>query len=170
MKIRTFTLCINARGAAEIVETVVNCTQEEHDLGLHYDFAEKAAEKDGYEPIKSFDENEPAGKVAIRGAQATQTTREYHGESAAIKVATVLINNSVPFQIEPLPWNVFAFDVKERANLMPPENVGRDALVQEGDSLVCRHCGREYEINEGLADGDPCPSDDCPSHDLKEPA
>lgn len=99
--------------------------------------------------------------------------REYFGEETAIKVAASLINNSVPFQVEPFPWNVFEFDLKDedaRANLMPPENVGRDALVQEGGNLVCRHCGREYEIDDGLAEGDPCPSDDCPSHDLKEAA
>lgn len=97
--------------------------------------------------------------------------REYFGERVAIVLATRLIQNSVPFEVEPHPWDVFCFTVKdESAHLMPKENVGRDALTETEDTdapvLKCRYCGREHEIDGGLFEGDPCPSDDCPSHDM----
>lgn len=96
--------------------------------------------------------------------------REYFGAKAACKVATKLIAYSVPFDFEPLPCDVFAFAVKGvNASLLPPENVGRDALVSDDGSgegaMTCKHCARKYGADDGLFEGDPCPSDDCPSHD-----
>lgn len=94
--------------------------------------------------------------------------REYFGESAAIAVATKLIRRSAPFTVEPLPCNVFELTAKaEYERILPAENVGRDALFEAGRGLECRYCGRHYRAGD-LFEGDPCPSDGCPSHELKE--
>lgn len=98
--------------------------------------------------------------------------REYFGTQTACKIATLLIENSMPFDITPMPYDVFEFKVKdERANLLPPENVRRDALTEsegaDAPVLKCKYCGREYECDDGLGEGDPCPSDDCPSHEYE---
>ena len=96
-------------------------------------------------------------------------TREYFGEAAVIAVVAHLIRQSAPVLVEPLPCDVFTVTVhKEHEGLLPAENMGRDALSlnADGTELVCRYCGRRYgEDYDGLQEGDPCPSDDCPSHD-----
>lgn len=95
--------------------------------------------------------------------------REYFGEALAGQLACALINSNTAFSVTPLPWNVFEFTTRdEYENVMPHENVGRDALVlNAGNHAVCKYCGREYDRVEGLIEGDPCPSDDCPSHDME---
>jgi hypothetical protein len=55
----------------------------------------------------------------------------------------------------------------ELMDKMPKSNGGRDALTRDDDKLTCKYCGRVYEETtwDGLEEGDPCPSDDCPSHE-----
>lgn len=41
------------------------------------------------------------------------------------------------------------------------------ALTQTGNDLECPDCGRYFHMKPGDTEkaGDPCPSDDCPSHE-----
>jgi hypothetical protein len=44
----------------------VNCSKEDYENGLHYEEAEKAAAKAGYEkPMVAMDENDPAGQAIL---------------------------------------------------------------------------------------------------------
>jgi hypothetical protein len=62
MKIKVAVVVTDSNGEGDIVKYDVICTQDEYDLGLHYDFAKEKAEEFGYEVKYSFDENEPAYK------------------------------------------------------------------------------------------------------------
>ncbi|MBU9200328.1 hypothetical protein KTD31_03040 [Burkholderia multivorans] len=56
-------LATNANGEAEFYQTVVEVTEEEYDLGMHYDKAQVSAEAEGYEaPFKCFDQAEQAAR------------------------------------------------------------------------------------------------------------
>lgn len=50
----------NASGEPDIAFRVVNCTQSEYDDGAHYELAEIMVQMDGYTPMFSFDQNDPA--------------------------------------------------------------------------------------------------------------
>ena len=59
MKQNVVIACRNAAGEPELVSTIVECTESEYDLGMHYDFAIENAEEAGYEhPMVCFDEAE----------------------------------------------------------------------------------------------------------------
>jgi len=56
-------LATNANGEAEFYRTTVEVTEDEYDLGMHYDKAQGIAEAEGYEaPFMCFDQAEQASK------------------------------------------------------------------------------------------------------------
>lgn len=59
MKIRVVVCSSNASGVGDFFGTTVEVTQEQYDLGEHYDFAEDDAREAGfYGKMVSIDENE----------------------------------------------------------------------------------------------------------------
>ena len=50
------------KGETSLVQYVIEVTQNEYDLGYHFDKAEIKASQEGYEPIRSFSEDEPISK------------------------------------------------------------------------------------------------------------
>lgn len=57
--ITVITACTNANGSADMCAHIVEVTESEYDLGIHYDKAQELAEADGYEgPFVSFDNSE----------------------------------------------------------------------------------------------------------------
>lgn len=61
--------CVNASGMADLPVFQVQCTEQEYDLGVHYEKAEAMAEAAGYEgPFICFD---PAEHTAIPQAAKT---------------------------------------------------------------------------------------------------
>lgn len=59
MKIKCVVACRNAEGVSDFYFCIVECNQEEYDVGKHYDIAENAALENGYEgPFVTYDEND----------------------------------------------------------------------------------------------------------------
>lgn len=65
-----FVLARDANGAPSLLHQTVAVSAAGYDDGEHYRLAEKAVEDDGYEPIGSFDRNDPAGRQMAALAQA----------------------------------------------------------------------------------------------------
>jgi hypothetical protein len=63
LKTKVAVLARDASGAPDIVFFTVECTKGEYAEGGHYDKAEQQAVSEGYEPVMSFDEFDPAWKV-----------------------------------------------------------------------------------------------------------
>ena len=64
--------CRNASGMPDMPVFTVTVTDEEYELGIHYDKAEALADEEGYEePFISYDYSEQkAIKLAVRTLQA----------------------------------------------------------------------------------------------------
>jgi hypothetical protein len=56
---------INANGDSDFYFVKVDCTEEQYNLGEHYEAAENKAEEEGYDPKLTFDEFESAGKAIL---------------------------------------------------------------------------------------------------------
>ncbi len=65
MIVRCMVAAINPNGDADFYFVKVDCTEEQYDLGEHYDAAENQAIKEYYEPKLTFDEFESAGKAIV---------------------------------------------------------------------------------------------------------
>jgi len=65
MIVRCMVAAINANGDADFYFVKVDCTEDQYNLGEHYDAAEKQAEEEDYEPKLTFDEFEFAGKAIV---------------------------------------------------------------------------------------------------------
>lgn len=50
---------VDDSGERDVLFYDVNCTQDDFDLGLHHDMAEKMAVEDGYLVKDTYDEKEP---------------------------------------------------------------------------------------------------------------
>jgi hypothetical protein len=59
MKIKCVVACVNAQGEPDFCCVIVECSQEQYELGEHYDRARQAASDGGYEnPMLVYDEND----------------------------------------------------------------------------------------------------------------
>jgi hypothetical protein len=59
MIINCVVACRNAEGVPDFYFCKVECTQDDYDVGLHYELAEEAAYADGYEgSMVVYDEND----------------------------------------------------------------------------------------------------------------
>jgi len=59
MTIKCVVACRNAEGASDFYFCKVECSQDEYDVGKHYEIAEEQAADEGYEgPMVVFDEND----------------------------------------------------------------------------------------------------------------
>lgn len=68
--------CTNAGGEGDFFFCKIKATDEDYNLGKHYDKAEEMAEAEGYErPFVTFDENEAAGRAVMN---------LFHWESASV--------------------------------------------------------------------------------------
>ncbi len=62
MKIKVIVVCINSEDDPEFFWCNVQVTEDEYNLGLHYDRAQEQAEAAGYKVLVSFDQHEHAAK------------------------------------------------------------------------------------------------------------
>lgn len=59
MTIKCVVACRNAEGVSDFYFCRVECSQEQYDVGEHYERAEEMARSDGYEgPFVVYDEND----------------------------------------------------------------------------------------------------------------
>jgi len=59
MEIKCVVACRNAEGASDFYFCKVECSEEQYDVGDHYELAEDWAREEGYEgPMVVFDEND----------------------------------------------------------------------------------------------------------------
>jgi hypothetical protein len=58
MIIKCVVACRNAEGVSDFYFCKVECSQDDYDVGDHYEIAENAAFADGYEPHLAYDEND----------------------------------------------------------------------------------------------------------------
>lgn len=59
MEIKCVVACRNCEGVPDFYFCKVKCSQEQYDNGEHYEIAEDAASKEGYEgPLLAYDEND----------------------------------------------------------------------------------------------------------------
>jgi hypothetical protein len=59
MEIKCVVACRNASGESDFFFCKVECSQNQYDVGDHYDIAEDAARDEGYDgPMVVFDEND----------------------------------------------------------------------------------------------------------------
>ena len=65
MIIRCMVAAVNSNGESDFYFVKVECTNEQYELGEHYDTVAKKAEDEGYEPKLVFDENEYAGQAIL---------------------------------------------------------------------------------------------------------
>jgi hypothetical protein len=65
MIVRCMVAAINSSGDADFYFVKVDCSEEQYELGEHYDAAENQAVKEGYETKLTFDEFESAGKAIV---------------------------------------------------------------------------------------------------------
>lgn len=73
VKRKVAVLARDASGAPDLLIVDVQCLQQAYDLGEHYDVAERSAEVEGYQPLASFDETDPAwSKLAERDHKHAQ--------------------------------------------------------------------------------------------------
>lgn len=63
VRVKTMVVCRNAEGNPDVYETVIELSQLDYALGLHFDRAEAGAAEAGYEaPMLACDEHEWLGK------------------------------------------------------------------------------------------------------------
>jgi len=67
--------CVNSNGEADFYFCKVVCTEEQYDLGEHYNFTKEAAENEGYEPHLAYDEVECPAVMSL----FTWSTADYIG-------------------------------------------------------------------------------------------
>jgi hypothetical protein len=65
MIVRCMVAAINASGDADFYFVKVDCSEDQFNLGKHYDAAENKAIKEDYEPKLTFDEFESAGTIIV---------------------------------------------------------------------------------------------------------
>lgn len=65
MIVRCMVAGVNGNGEADFYFVKVECTEDQYNLGEHYDAAEKRADAEDYEPKLVFDEFESAGKAIL---------------------------------------------------------------------------------------------------------
>jgi hypothetical protein len=59
MEIKCVVACRNASGESDFYFCKVECSEEQYDVGDHYELAEDSAREEGYEgPMVVFDEND----------------------------------------------------------------------------------------------------------------
>lgn len=59
MEIKCVVACRNASGESDFYFCKVECSEEQYDVGDHYELAEDSAREEGYEgPMVAFDEND----------------------------------------------------------------------------------------------------------------
>lgn len=59
MIVKCVVACRNASGESDFYFCKVKCSQDQYDVGEHYDMAENHAREEGYEgPMVVFDEND----------------------------------------------------------------------------------------------------------------
>lgn len=57
--------CINSNGDSDLYFIVIECTEEQYNIGEHYDAAKAQCEEDGYEAYLAYDENDAAGNSML---------------------------------------------------------------------------------------------------------
>lgn len=65
MIVRCVVAAINGDGEPDLYFVKVECSQDQYDTGIHYEAAEEAADKDGYDPMLAYDEYDPAGTAMM---------------------------------------------------------------------------------------------------------
>lgn len=66
MQVKCAVAGIDANGCADIWFVIVECTEEQRDLGDHLSAAEESADENGYEgPFVVFDEDDPIMRYAL---------------------------------------------------------------------------------------------------------
>lgn len=65
MTVRCVVAAINGDGDPDLYFVKVNCTEDQYLLGIHYDAAEFAADREGYEACLAYDEHDSAGKAMM---------------------------------------------------------------------------------------------------------
>jgi len=95
-EIRVAALCINSMGEPEFYWTLVNVTQEDYDNGEHYDACRDAAENEGYDVKRVFDQNDPAAKqlAALAGFFCSTTGEAHPAPLVEAKPAKVVVRIS----------------------------------------------------------------------------
>ena len=87
---RVAVACTNANGSAELFIAEVEATQDQHDLGEHYDMARQMAIDEGYEePFVCFDQEE----IAALSSEAREFVRNPSGMSPS-QVQAILASKS----------------------------------------------------------------------------
>lgn len=75
MLIKCVVACHNASGSPDFYFCIVNCTEPEYELGVHYDIAESSANEQGYDgPFVVFDEKECPDWLLERFVWASAST------------------------------------------------------------------------------------------------
>ena len=64
-QIKCIVACVNSNGDPDLYFTIVECTQNQIDTGVHYDRARGQCEEDGYEAYLVYDEECDAGKSML---------------------------------------------------------------------------------------------------------
>ena len=65
MIVRCMVAAVNSNGDADFYFVKVDLSEDQYNLGEHYDVAENEAIKEDYEPNLTFDEFESAGKAIV---------------------------------------------------------------------------------------------------------
>ncbi len=65
MIIKCIVACLNSNGERDLYFVKIKCTEEQYNLGQHYEEAQTSAEEEGYDPALVFDENDPGGRAML---------------------------------------------------------------------------------------------------------
>ncbi|HGM7876963.1 TPA: hypothetical protein ACKQHR_001558 [Pseudomonas aeruginosa] len=76
VRVKTVAFVTDSNGSPDFFYSTVEVTQDEYDLGMHYDVITQSAEDQGYEVEGVFDEKEPAARKLAELAQFLRASSE----------------------------------------------------------------------------------------------